>query len=121
MKTHFGTAPIQNWLDSGKWKQYYEGFHLLNPHEQKEIEAALIETASRPMQRIWEEVFLIFLEYLWKSPSSPFKKLKTIFARKEYWSKQGNLSHAHMMIELNWAKMTVNEKKFDLQKEKYSV
>ena len=100
MKTHFGVAPIRNWLDSGEWKKHYEGFFVLDPVEQKEIENAILESAAGPMLCIWEEVFLLFLEYLRKSPSSPFKKLNAIFARKEYQSKQGNLSHAHMMIEL---------------------
>ena len=112
MKTHFGTAPLQNWIDDGEWKKHYKGFYVLDPHEQKEIENALLEAAAGPMLRIWEEVFLLFLEYLRKSPSSPFKKLNAIFARKEYQSKNGNLSHAHMMIELKWSKMSASEKRF---------
>ena len=112
MKTHFGTSPLRTWLDNGSWKSYFEGFHVLNPLEQEEIERSLLEAASGPMLRIWEEVFLLFLEYLRKSPSSPFKRLNALFARKEYQSKQGNLSHAHMMIELKWSKMTDEERRF---------
>ena len=64
------------------------------------------------MLRIWEEVFLLFIKYLKYSPSSPFKKFNAIFARKEYQTKQGNLSHSHMMIELKWSKMSQEEKDF---------
>ena len=112
MKTHFGTAPIMNWIDSGNWKRYYPNFHILSHHEQTEIEHALLQSAASPMLRIWEEFFFLFIEYLQKSPSSPFKKLHAIFARKEYQSKQDNLSHSHMMASLRWDLMSDEEKKF---------
>ena len=54
----------------------------------------------------------MFIQCLRKSPSSPYKKLSAIFARKEYQVKQGNLSHAHMMIQLNWDEMSPDEKAF---------
>ena len=34
--------------------------------------------------RVWEEVFLVFIDYLRKSESSPFNKLNVIFASREY-------------------------------------
>ena len=112
MKTRFGTAPIKNWIDSGHWKRHYPNFHVLSLNEQKEIEEALLSSAGGLFLRIWEETFLLFIEYLRKSPSSPFKRLNAIFARKEYQSKQGNLSHSHLIAELKWSVMSEEEKEF---------
>ena len=112
MKTHFGTAPIKDWLDSDEWKDYYPGFYDLENDEMKEIEYAFLESSASLLIRVWEEVFLLFIDYLRKSQTSPFKKLIALFARKEYQLKRGNLSHSHMMIALNWLEMTENEKQF---------
>ena len=101
MKTHFGTSPIKNWIDGIEWKSHFPNFYDLELDEQKEIEHAVLESSAGLLLRIWEEVFLLFIDYLRKSPSSPFKKLNAIFARKEYQSNRGNLSHSHMMIQLN--------------------
>lgn len=62
--------------------------------------------------RAWEEVFLLFLNYLQRSSSSPFINLVSIFAKKEYQRDKGNLSHFHMMIRLHWGKMSPEEKVF---------
>ena len=112
MKTHFGTAPVKNWIDGEEWKQHYPGFYELDQIQKNEIKEALQQSAAGPLLRIWEEVFLLFIKYLKYSPSSPFKKFNAIFARKEYQTKQGNLSHSHMMIELKWSKMSQEEKDF---------
>ena len=82
MKTHFGTSPIKNWIDSIKWKRHFPNFYDLELDEQKEIEHAILESSAGLLLRIWEEVFLLFIDYLRKSSSSPFKKLNAIFARK---------------------------------------
>ena len=42
--------------------------------------------------RVWEEVFLLFLEYIHNSKKSPFKKMTAIFLRKEYQKNSGDLS-----------------------------
>ena len=109
-RTHFGTAPIKTWIDDGFWKNYYPGFHELEYDDQKEIEYAVIESSACILLRVWEETFLLFIDYLRKSPSSPFKSLNAIFARKEYQTSKGNLSHAHMMICLQWDEMSEEEK-----------
>lgn len=112
MKSHFGTAPIKNWIDSGEWKNHYPSFELLDSEEKKEIYKAILHSSAALLLRIWEEVFLLFINYLRKSKSSPFKKLNAIFARKEYQKLRGNLSHCHLMIQLKMERMTVEEKNF---------
>jgi hypothetical protein len=99
MKTHFGTSPIKIWIDGNAWKDHFTGFYNLELDEQKEIEHAVLESSARVLLQVWEEVFLLFIDYLRKSPSCPFKKLNAIFARKEYQSNCGNLSCSHMMIQ----------------------
>ena len=46
MKTHFGTAPIKNWLDADEWKDHYPGFHDLENDEKKEIEDAFLASLA---------------------------------------------------------------------------
>ena len=111
-KTHFGVSPLRNWIDSGRWKNFYNNFYILDDDEQLEITASLFQSSAVLMLRAWEEVFSLFLNYLRKSKSSPFKHLTTIFSRKEYQKDKGNLSHAHMMIRLNWDVMSADERKF---------
>ena len=111
-KTHFGTAPIKNWINGNEWKSYYPGYDELESDEKKEIETALVDASASLLLRVWEEVSSLFIDYLRKSPSSPFKKLKSIFSRKEDQKDRGNLSHFHMMIALDWDSMTDDEKHF---------
>ena len=111
-RTHFGTAPIKTWIDDGLWKKHYPGFNDLEPDEKKEIEEAMVESSAGMLLRVWEETFLLFIEYLCKSTTSPFRKVNAIFARKEYQSSKGNLSHAHMMICLMWELMNEDKRTF---------
>lgn len=111
-KKHFGTAPLKNWIDDGSWKDHFPNFYVLHPDEQEEIENAIIQASTGLLLRIWEEVFLLFIKYLRKSESSPFKKLLAIFARREYQSDKGNLSHSHIIIQLDFRNMTTEEKDF---------
>ena len=62
--------------------------------------------------RIWEEVSKLFLDYLKKSKSSPYKNVFAIFARKEYQKDRGNVSHTHLMLKIDWTKLTAEEKTF---------
>ena len=72
----------------------------------------MIESSAGILMRVWEETFLLFIDYLRKSPSSPFKRFNAIFVRKEYQTSKGNLSHAHLMICLLWEAMTEKEREF---------
>ena len=83
-KSHFGTAPIKNWIDDGLWKKCYHGFNNLEVDERKKIEKAVLESSTGVHLRVWEEIFLLCIDYLRKSSTSPFRNLNAIFARKEY-------------------------------------
>ena len=62
--------------------------------------------------RIWEEVTKLFLDFIMKSPHSPYKNVLSLFARKEYQELTGNLSHIHLMLEVNWNKLNDDQTKF---------
>ena len=110
-RDHFGTSNIKKWIDNDEWKSNYPNFYQLELDEQKEIQYAMIEASAGMLLRCWEEVFLLFINYLRKSKSSPFKKLSAIFVRKEYQTSKGNLSHSHMMVALDYKLMSIDEKK----------
>ena len=111
-KNHFGTKPIKNWIDSEDWKSHYPNFYDLESDQQQEISHAVLESSAGTMLRVWEEVFLLFIDYLRKSKSSPFKRFKSIFARKEYQAMVGNLSHSHLIAHLDYMAMTQEERDF---------
>ena len=46
-----------------------------------EIEQAMIESSENIILPVWEEIFILFMNYRLKIPSSPFKKLNSLF----YW------------------------------------
>ena len=111
-KKHFGTAPIKNWLDDKEWTKHYPDYEYLNLTEKKEIDDALLQASAGLLLRVWEEVSQLFIDYLLKSKSSPYKEIDAIFARKEYQKEKGNLSHTHLMAQVRWSKLTDEEKEF---------
>ena len=72
----------------------------------------MLESSSGVLLRVWEDTFLLFIDYFRKSSSSPFGNLNAIFARKKYQTSKGNLSHAHVMICLLWNAINENNKTF---------
>ena len=52
------------------------------------------------------------LDYLKKIPHSPFKKVKTLFARHEFQASIGNLPHIHLMLRVSWEELSDGEKIF---------
>ena len=50
----------------------------------KIIEHFLFESAAGPLIRVWEEILLLFIDYLRKIPSIPIKKLNDIFEINKY-------------------------------------
>ena len=62
--------------------------------------------------RVWKEAFQMFVNYLRKIPTIPFKHLDAVFARNEYQKDKGSLSHAHKFIQLNWEKTTQSKTDF---------
>ena len=111
-KKHFGTSGIKNWLDNEQWKKSIGGYEDLDVYEQKEVLDSMIQVGGVLLLRIWEEVTKLFLRFIMKSPHSPYKSVLSMFARKEYQELTGNLSHIHLMLEVNWKKLNENETKF---------
>ena len=72
-KKHFGIKKIKNWLDSNEWTRHYPGWNSLTSFEQKEISNAIHEAAAVPLLRNWNEVTKLFINYIRRSPSSPFR------------------------------------------------
>lgn len=112
MKKHFGTKPIKEWLDSEDWKKFFPGYNDLDDKEKFEIDESVIQSSSSLILRVWQEVCQLFLSYLRKSTSSPYRRVLSIFARNEYQAKAGNVSHIHLMLEVCWQKMNDEEKSF---------
>ena len=72
----------------------------------------MVQAGGVLLLRIWEEVTTLFLHFIMKSPHSPYKSVLSMFARKEYQEVTGNLSHIHLMLEVNWKKLNEDETKF---------
>ena len=66
MKTHFGTAPVKNWMDGNEWKKNFPGYFNLEYDQKKEIDQAVVESLGVLLLRIWEEIFPLFVDYLKK-------------------------------------------------------
>ena len=109
---HFGVKGIKSWVDSIEWEKEYEGFHFLDSSSQKEIRNATSQASSTLLLRNWQEVSKLFVEYLYKSPTSPFKRVGGIFVRYEYQKDAGNLSHIHLILQVLWDELTDEEKAF---------
>jgi hypothetical protein len=110
MKEHFGTKPIKEWIDGDLWKRNFPDYHHLNSSQQLEIKNALNQAAAPLLLRAWNESCRIFLDYLKKSPSSPFKNVDSIFARHEFQSTVGNLPHIHAMLKVKWENLSQEER-----------
>lgn len=111
-KTHYGVKNIKLWIDGDKWKKNYPGWDDLTDSEQREVEEALIQSAAVLLVRNWQEVMDLFLTYLRKSPTSPFRKVESIFVRHEYQKDRGNLSHIHLILEVKWKDLSPEEEGF---------
>ena len=79
-KEHFGTSKLRKWLDSRDWEKHFEGFETLSGFEKVEIKNAFNESLSTLFLRVWQEVCKLFIDYLRKSPSSPYRRVFSIFA-----------------------------------------
>ena len=111
-RKHFGTRQIKIWIDSMEWKDHFPKFGELNKYEVREIEKAMVQASASVLLRVWQEVCKLFLDYLRKSPSSPYKKTLSIFARHEYQKDAGNLSHIHLLLQVDWKCLKTEEKEF---------
>jgi predicted GIY-YIG superfamily endonuclease len=109
---HFGLKPIRKWIENKGWASIYPGYNDLNETYQREIDDAVNQASAGLMLRVWEEVSILFLEFITKSPHSPYLNVKATFARREYQSNSGNLAHSHIIIGINEAELTREQKAF---------
>ena len=94
---HFGVCIIKNWIDSKDWTKHYPNFNDLNQSEQREIQRAITQAAAPLLLRNWTETRILFLEYLYDSPTSPCAPVDAMWARDEYQDSIGNLPHIHLI------------------------
>ena len=83
-KKHFGTKVVKLYIDEGSWKKNITDYEDLDLLEKKEMEDSINQASSVLLVTIWQEVCCLFLDYLRKSPSSPYKSVRSLFARFEY-------------------------------------
>ena len=109
---HFGVKGVKSWVDSNDWEKEYDGFYFLDSSSQKEIRDAMSQASSTLLLRNWQEISKLFVEYLYKSLTSPFRRVGGIFVRYEYQKDAGNLSHIHLILQVLWDELTDCEKEF---------
>lgn len=111
-KKHFGTSPIKNWVDSEAWIPFFPDYDQIPTSDRKEIKEAVLQASGVLLLRNWQEVCKLFIDYLRKSPSSPYKSVLSIFARNEYQKEVGNLSHIHLMLQIYWRLLNESQTAF---------
>ena len=97
---HFGVKGIKLWVDSVEWQKNYNDYNNLDPSAQVEVQDAMSQASSVLLFCNWKEVSKLFIDYIQKSPSSPFKRVGGIFTRYEYQKDVGNLSHIHLILQV---------------------
>ena len=81
-------------------QKYVENWPDLNPKEQEEYRTSFHQSSSLLLLRVWEEVSMLFIRFLQKAENIPLKKAIASFARKEYQSNKGNVSHVHALLQI---------------------
>ena len=109
---HFGTKILKQWIDGDEWKDLFPGYNSIHDDHRPEIHTSMQQCAATLLLRNWQETSKIFIDYLRNSESSPFRRCGSIFARNEYQKDVGNLSHIHLMVEVLWDELTIDEKAF---------
>ena len=109
---HFGVKGIKQWIDSTEWECNFEDFYQLDESSKDEIKKRMSQASSTLLLRNWQEVSKLFVEYLQKSPSSPFRRVGGIFVRYEYQKDAGNLSHIHLILQVLWDDLNAEERAF---------
>ena len=112
MKKHYGMEMIIKWINSDEWNKIFNGFDNLSQFECDEIKKGFMQLASGILLRNWQEICILFINYLQRSSSSPFRNILSIFSRNEYQDDVGNLSHIHLILQIYWSVMTSDNKKF---------
>jgi len=109
---HFGTKIVKEWIDSEDCINEFYDYKKLLEREKAELRKAMCQAASGLLLRNWQEVCELLIDFLRYSSSSPFKKVGSIFSRNEYQKSVGNLSHIHLILQVEWSKLTEEENEF---------
>ena len=54
----------------------------------------------------------MLISFLRNSLCSPFKKVNSIFSQNEYQKEVGNLSHIHLILQVDWKSLTQSEEQY---------
>ena len=91
------------------WKDTYPEYNKLLHCDKKLIDASLNQYFSGLLLILWKEVSKLFPDFLKKIPRSQYKNMKAVFSRRDYQSNSGNLVHAHIIIAVDWDKLSEEE------------
>ena len=78
----------------------------------KEIENSVLQESGGLLLLNLKEVWKLFLNYLRKIPSSPYRNMLSIFTRNECPKEVKNISHAHLMLQMYWKFLNESHKSF---------
>ena len=92
-----GVCIIKNWIDSNDWTKHFPNFNDLSQSEQRKIQRIITQAASPLLLHNWMETRILFLEYLYDSPTSPYAPVDAIWARDKYQDLVGNLPYIHLI------------------------
>ena len=96
MRNIFGKKPIREWINDNECKCIFSiGIHTIFQHQK--MKRAPHQSALRIFIRVWEEVGVIFIDYLKNIPSRLFLSMLAVFACKKYQSDVGNISHIFLL------------------------
>ena len=90
----------------------FEKKYHLESTSQAEIQKSMKQASFTITLCNWQEFSKLFVDYLQKSPSSPFCRVGGIFFRYEYQKDVGNLSCIHLILKVLWDLLTEQEKDF---------
>ena len=104
-RMHFGISPLKRWTDSDDWKNNFD-WHNLTTERQDELKQAISQASATLTLRNWLEVRKLFVDWLIGSEDSPYAPVDAVFVRDEFQDKRGNLPHIHMLISIDFDKVT---------------
>ena len=93
-----------------EWKNQFSNFHNRPEWEQHEIHNQLIQAAGPLLLRNWMETRIFLIEYLRGSESSPYFPVDSTFVRDEYQDTKGSLPYNHLMLSIDFDKITTEQK-----------
>ena len=79
-------------------------------NDKEEVHIAVNQAIGSLLLRNWMETKKNIIDYICKCPTSPFYPMRSMFVRDEYQNIIGNLSHIHMMVEMDVESMSEKQK-----------